>query len=125
MPVRPPSEYFDQFIEKDKPVGINSGCVSLVKFFDPSLGVTNTWVKGEAVLGNNTLEPGTPIATFEGKGGKYNGGEFKHAAIYPGQAEGGGIIVMDQWNKIGKAVVRTIRTNGKRQNNATKYYVIK
>lgn len=78
---------------------------------------TSAWQMGPSVRGN-TLQPGTPIATFPD--GKYSG----HAAIYMGQNEHG-IQVMDQWK--GRPVgERTIRWDGQGlSNNGDSFKVVK
>lgn len=107
---------------------VGSGqCVALLQAADPSVGLTETWAKGDAVQGNTSLQPGTAIATF-GPNGNYTNSldGSSHAAIYLGQnAEG--IQVQDQW--VGQvAHVRTIPwTNAysaKAANNASSFYVV-
>jgi hypothetical protein len=67
-------------------------CVSLVKRMCPSLPLTSQWRKGNPVKGNKSIVPGTAIASFDPKTGKY-----WHAAIYVSQ-DTGGIWVWDQFN---------------------------
>ena len=91
---------------------VGSGqCVALVQAADPSVGLTRTWAAGEAVQGNTSLQPGTPIATFDANGtyGNHLDGS-SHAAIYLGQ-DASGMQVQDQW--AGRAThVHTIPWSG-------------
>ncbi len=82
-------------------------CVALVKAANPSLGPASGWVPGASVLGNTTLAPGTPIATFDSSNRYANATDgSSHAAIYLGQDQHG-MLVMDQWAG-SSAAVRTI-----------------
>lgn len=77
-------------------------CVALVRHF---AGVPSHehWSEGAKVVGNNSLEPGTAIATFVD--GKYpNKPHGNHAAFYVGQASDG-IYVLDQWASPNKPTV--------------------
>jgi hypothetical protein len=69
-------------------------CVLLIEEGMPGSPTTPYWSAGAAVVGNTSLLPGTPIATFDGPNGSYGG----HAAIYMGQAPDGGLMVIDQYN---------------------------
>lgn len=104
---------------------VGSGqCVALVQAADSSVGLTRTWTQGAAVQGNTSLQPGTPIATFDANGtyGNHTDGS-SHAAIYLGQ-DANGIQVMDQW--MGQpAHYRTIRWNSNTAaNSGSAFYVI-
>ncbi|PIT60173.1 hypothetical protein BHC57_06670 [Snodgrassella alvi] len=72
-------------------VGESHECVAVVKYFAKAPHTT-IWKKGARVKGNNSIRPGTAIATFDSRG-KYYG----HAAIYINQTAAG-INVYDQWN---------------------------
>ncbi|RBP50812.1 BPSL0067 family protein [Arenicella xantha] len=76
-------------------------CVSLIKRCS---GAPNTdqWLPGEPVL-DNTIQPGTIIATF--KNDRYPSTRGHHAAIYIEQDDQG-IWVWDQW--VGKPVHRRL-----------------
>jgi hypothetical protein len=111
-------------------------CVELVKAFAPGLKgfSTGTWRPGESVVEvAHRLEPGTAIATFEGKHFP-QGVTGQHAAFFVASA-GAGIWVMDQWkNDPRKPVVslRHIERKGKHKdgkwrdpsNNAEAFSVI-
>jgi hypothetical protein len=87
---------------------VGSGqCVALVQAAAPEIGSTRGWSHGALVRGNLSLQPGTPIATFDASGRYANARDgSSHAAIYLGQ-DATGIQVLDQW--VGKAsAVRTI-----------------
>ncbi|WP_100136606.1 BPSL0067 family protein [Snodgrassella alvi] len=71
-------------------VGESHECVAAVKHFAKA-PQTTIWKKGARVKGNNSIRPGTAIATFDSRG-KYHG----HAAIYINQTARG-INVYDQW----------------------------
>jgi hypothetical protein len=84
---------------------VGSGsCVALPQTLVPAVGNTSLWRRGEAVVGNKTILPGTLVATFE-TNGKYLSNEHdNHAAIYIAQVTAGengetqtGIKVLDQW----------------------------
>jgi hypothetical protein len=57
-------------------IGESHECVAAVKYFAKA-PQTTIWKKGARVKGNNSIRPGTAIATFDSRG-KYHG----HAAIY-------------------------------------------
>ncbi len=87
---------------------VGSGqCVALVRAAQPALGPSSTWSAGAPVQGNATLQPGTPIATFDPSSRYANNTDgSSHAAIYLGQ-DSKGVQVLDQW--LGSAAaVRTI-----------------
>ena len=44
--------------------GVNQQCVSLTRYFDPSLPPSSQWQQGELVQGATDIPVGTPIATF-------------------------------------------------------------
>ena len=85
----------DENDKRDREHGIYVGesheCVAVVKYFAKA-SQTTIWKKGARVKGNNSIRPGTAIATFDSRG-KYYG----HAAIYINQTAAG-INVYDQWN---------------------------
>ncbi|MFZ2587778.1 MAG: BPSL0067 family protein, partial [Alphaproteobacteria bacterium] len=103
-------------------------CVALLQKIDPSVGNSQTWVKGEQAI-NSDLKPGTFIGTFEcGGGTKYcsqAGNDTSHVAVVVEKKANGDLVVMDQY--AGKAAqIRTIRADGAGVvNNAKSYYVIK
>lgn len=84
----------DENNKRDRDYGIYVGesheCVAVVKHFAKA-PQTTIWKKGARVKGNNSIRPGTAIATFDSRG-KYHG----HAAIYINQTAAG-INVYDQW----------------------------
>lgn len=86
---------------------VGSGqCVALVRAAHPALGPSSTWEPGGPVQGNTALQPGTPIATFNGDRYANATDGSSHAAIYLGQ-DAHGLQVLDQWAGSG-AAVRTI-----------------
>ncbi len=93
---------WQKYLNRKKYVG-NGHCVILVLDAVPSLGNTVHWVRGDHVYGNSSLEPGTPIATFNDAGvyGNRRGGR-SHAALYLDQDESG-IYVIDQWRPTRKS----------------------
>jgi hypothetical protein len=99
-------------LEKQEKVGTFQ-CVALVQHFT-NAPPTSAWREGERVMGNNSISPGTAIATFEN--GRYpNRSHGNHAAFYLGQ-NSNGIYVMDQWKdmvKKPKISKRFIRAKGK------------
>lgn len=106
---------------------VGSGqCVALVQTADPNVGLTATWRQGDAVQDNNSLAPGTVIATF-GPNGTYTNSldGSSHAAIYLGQ-NAQGIQVEDQWVNQ-PASIRTIAWNnpsGRAANTGSQFYVV-
>lgn len=111
----------------------NGHCVMLVLDAVPSLGNTVNWARGEHVYGNNELEPGTPIATFEpsGRYGNFRRGR-SHAALYLRQDEAG-IYVIDQWRPTKKSrgqkprqrfIPWQVASKTSPANQAISYYVI-
>ena len=76
----------------DKPtyLGADHECVALVRKLSDA-PESKKWVTGDLVRGNQTIQPGTAIATFD-QSGQYRG----HAAIYLGQ-DLRGLVVFDQW----------------------------
>jgi hypothetical protein len=87
-------------------------CVPLVQQAT-GVGHTSTWSPGDAVVGNDSLTIGTPIATFD-PNGRYGNhtNHTSHAAIYLGPGEApGSIRVLDQWAGH-PASERTIRPDG-------------
>ncbi|PIT17504.1 hypothetical protein BGI33_02805 [Snodgrassella alvi] len=99
-------------------VGESHECVAVVKYFAKA-PQTTIWKKGARVKGNNSIRPGTAIATFDSRG-KYHG----HAAIYINQTAAG-INVYDQWK--GRPLFsRTIFFNHHEyiSNDGDQFYVI-
>lgn len=84
----------------DKPtyLGADHECVALVRKLTGA-PESKKWVTGDRVRGNQTVQPGTAIATFD-QVGQYRG----HAAIYLGQ-DARGLIVFDQWAGKGVASI--------------------
>jgi RHS repeat-associated protein len=104
----------------------NGQCVALVKAVCANIPQqTRRWIRGDQVLGNYNILPGTAIATF-GPDGTYQSipGE-SHAALYLSQSDKG-IRVVDQWS----GQVPETRTIGSTNpdatvvNQASAYYVI-
>jgi hypothetical protein len=82
-------------------------CVALVRATNPAIGSTAHWVRGDAVRGNASLQPGTAIATFAPSGHYANSTDgSSHSTIYLGQ-NAHGVQVLDQWAG-SPAAVRTI-----------------
>lgn len=118
-------------LDKQEKVGTFE-CVALIQHFT-NAPVTSAWRKGEQVMGNKTLSPGTAIATFVN--GRYpNRPHGNHAAFYLGQYANG-IYVVDQWRDMqNKPTIskRFIRAKGKSKtgtyiepsNNADAFSVI-
>jgi hypothetical protein len=107
-----------------RPIG-SGQCVDLVKHV-AGIGPTATWKQGAAVLGNDALKDGTPIACFDRDGtyGNHTDGT-SHAAIYlgPSTKYAGGIRVYDQW--LGHAPAeRDIGLTGSPANNVNCFSVI-
>jgi hypothetical protein len=72
-------------------------CVALVRATNPAIGSTASWVRGDPVQGNASLQPGTAIATFSPSGRYANATDgSSHSAIYLGQTTQG-VLVLDQW----------------------------
>ncbi|GLQ95193.1 BPSL0067 family protein [Dyella acidisoli] len=98
-------------------------CVSYVKRVCPSLPATAHWTKGAPVKNNNSIAPGTVIATFNASG-RYEG----HAAIYVSQDPHHGVTVYDQYvtppspKPVGERVLRW-GAHGN-SNNGDKFYVV-
>ena len=101
-------------------------CVALVRATNPALGSTANWVRGAAVQGNTSLQPGTPIATFAASGRYANATDgSSHAALYLGQ-NAQGVQVLDQWSG-SPAAVRTIPWNnpgGAAANTGSAFHVV-
>lgn len=118
-------------LDKQEKVGTFE-CVALVQHF-ANAPITSAWRKGDQVMGNKSLSPGTAIATFVN--GRYpNRPHGNHAAFYLGQ-DAGGIYVVDQWRDMqNKPTIskRFIRSKGKSKsggyvepsNNADAFSVI-
>lgn len=111
----------------------NGHCVMLVLDAVPTLGNTVNWARGEHVYGNHSLEPGTPIATFEpsGRYGNFRRGR-SHAALYLRQ-DNAGIYVIDQWRPTKKSrgqkprqrfISWQVASKSSPANQALSYYVI-
>jgi hypothetical protein len=107
----------------------NGECVTLVKNHT-SVGWTGNWRQGDDVVGRNSLQQGTAIATFVN--GRYpSNSHGNHAAFYMGQVSDG-IYIMDQWRSKSKIGKRFIRRKGKDaqgrfvdpSNNADAFFVI-
>lgn len=67
--------------------GPDEQCVSLIKTVCKSkngnkVPATKSWKRGYLVRGHVKLPNGTAIATFDGPNNTYNGGKFRHAALY-------------------------------------------
>jgi hypothetical protein len=92
-------------------------CVAFVKqaaHAPPS----STWSRGEPVLGNHQITPGTVIACGWDAHGTYpNHRHGNHAAIYDGQ-DGDTIWVWDQWH--GHVVER----RAKKHNPSKPYHIV-
>ena len=99
-------------------VGESHECVAVVKYFAKA-PQTIIWKKGAKVKGNNNIQPGTAIATFD-KNGRYYG----HAAIYINQTTIG-INVYDQWNRrpLNDRVIE-FKGMGYVSNDGDQFYVI-
>ncbi len=100
-------------------------CVSFVTRVCPDIPVrTSEWGKGVAVLGNDKIDPGTAIATFDDAGCYYG-----HAAIYVRQDKNA-VFVVDQWvSGDGKSIgERPLYAKHKKppkpQNDPTKYFIV-
>ena len=113
---------YDQYLGQTVGTG---QCVALLQAADPGIGSTSSWVQGSQVMGNTALQPGTPIATFDGSGQYANATDgSSHAAIYLGQSAQG-IQVEDQW--LGHpASTRTIPWNSTTgaANTGSQFYVV-
>ena len=113
---------YDQYLGQTVGTG---QCVALLQAADPGIGSTSSWVQGSQVMGNSALQPGTPIATFDGSGQYANATDgSSHAAIYLGQ-NAQGIQVEDQW--LGHpASTRTIPWNSTTgaANTGSQFYVV-
>lgn len=95
-------------------------CVALVQTWAGAPhGAASAWHRGEKVLGNRGIAPGTTIATFP-DGRHYEG----HAAIYLGETNEG-IQVFDQWRGH-RPQVRTIYSHGSHAmvDTADNYFVV-
>lgn len=102
--------YSDVRSLEGKPKEGNGECVNLVKNHT-SVGWTGKWRQGIDVVGSNTLEQGTAIATFVD--GRYlSNAHGNHAAFYMGQVSDG-IYIMDQWRSKARIGKRFIRSQGK------------
>jgi hypothetical protein len=102
--------YSDVRSLQGKPKEGNGECVNLVKNHT-SVGWTGRWRQGIDVVGSNTLEQGTAIATFVD--GRYTSNAHgNHAAFYMGQVSDG-IYIMDQWRSKARIGKRFIRRQGK------------
>ncbi len=107
----------------------NGSCALLTEALAPGVGTTNTWVAGDAVQGNTTLQPGTAIATFQGPNGSYNTADLsQHTGIYEGQ-DAGGMYILEQYQGLSAPQVRYIPWTGNSAsstavNQAQNYYVI-
>jgi hypothetical protein len=88
-------------LEKQAKVG-DSECVALIRKYTPA-PATFFWRKGDAVMGDRNLKPGTAIATFV-KDKWTSKSRGNHAAFYLGQAANG-MYIMDQWNRSDKKVI--------------------
>ena len=74
-------------------------CAELLKhpmFFGAA--PTWEWRAGRPIVPGMDIQPGTAIATFDEKTGRYPKGDAKHAAIFIGfDPDGKGILVLDQY----------------------------
>jgi hypothetical protein len=101
-----------------------------VKFVQAAANVppTSGWRPGRLVHGDQTILPGTPIATFE-TNGRYISAPGNHAAIYISQ-DANGIWVYDQWRgqPVHKRLIRFEggrgADKGSKSNNGKLYRVI-
>lgn len=98
-------------------VGESHQCVAFVKAVAHT-PATPAWRKGDAVLGNLTLAPGTAIACGWDENGRYRSlSHGNHAAIYVSQ-HGNFIEVWDQWTK------QPVKQTTKVHRDACPYHVI-
>ena len=90
---------------------------------DWKLGLTDTWNQGKKVFGDNSIEAGTAIASFNDNG-EYDCDFGCHAAIYISQ-DSNGIKVYDQWQEKnwGERTLLTTASNPQ-SNQADRFYVI-
>jgi hypothetical protein len=104
-----------------EPKGSGS-CVALPQTLVPAVGNTSLWRRGDAVVGNKTILPGTLVATFETDGKYHSNAHDNHAAIYIGEVKEGvngetqtGIRVLDQWTgkKPNTRIMRFLGTHEK------------
>jgi hypothetical protein len=108
--------------DKTKGTDLCGQCVSYVKKVCPILPATSLWNRGLPVKGNQSILPGTVIATFNSHR-KFEG----HAAIYVRQGAMG-IDVYDQYvtppnpKAVGPRMLRW-RGHGN-SNNGDKFYVV-
>jgi len=96
-------------------------CVSLVKALAP-VGPTSSWTQGDQVMGNQSIQPGTAIATFNSNGDYTNTYGSSHAAIYLGQ-DANGIQVLDQSVYV-PATIRTIPFSKAGPEGGSQFYTI-
>jgi hypothetical protein len=96
----------------------NGSCAVLPQVMIPAVGKVDTWRKGDAVVGNQNILPGTVVATFDVYGLYPNKDHDNHAAIYISQitkdVKGVSMTVVkvfDQW-KGRKPSVRPMITLG-------------
>ena len=108
-----------------EPVGqgrFKGSCAALVQYF--GCHQVERWRKGATVKGNNSVQGGTCIATFEGDRcpDKAHG---NHAAIYISQTKQG-VNMYDQWQgkKPGKRLVRFKKDMSDPSNNGNCFSVI-
>ncbi|MES2740531.1 MAG: BPSL0067 family protein [Pseudomonadota bacterium] len=104
-------------------------CVALVQHY-ANAPATVWWAPGEDVLGNQLIQPGTAIATFE-DGVYKNLPHGNHAALFV-KHDGQGFWILDQWTNKQEVSMRLIRRKGKDQygkwkdasNNADAFSII-
>ncbi|CDX21069.1 hypothetical protein MPLDJ20_110358 [Mesorhizobium plurifarium] len=116
----------------------NGQCVALTKEVGGMAGIpASTWKKGEKIQGNNKIQPGTPIATFNGDWGDGKGrihygpkgqaggvSGFSHTGIYLGQNESG-IFILDQWKgRNANITFRPWQSAGQGLESGAYYYLI-
>lgn len=102
-------------LEKTSKVGTKQ-CVALIQHFTAA-GHHSAWKKGDSVLGNKTILPGTAIATFV-NGSYPHASTGNHAAFFL-RHDVDGFWVMDQWasdNQKPRVSSRLIRKKSKTQN---------
>jgi len=115
----------------------NGQCAAIAQSTIPNFGTMASLQKGDAVLGNFNIPPGTVITTFNFKDSSGNaaygptnqpGGVsgYSHTAVLLGQGsdeKGQYIVVQDQWATSGGCGVRKIYSGG--PEGADQFYIAK